>query len=74
MPILTFKVNGLTKFEIDIFDVLIAQRALFHLLSPRFPFRLYSARFARLICEAYTTEVKKSQEKKSKKPFFLYFR
>ena len=30
MPILTFKVNGLTKLEIDIFNVLIAQRALFH--------------------------------------------
>ena len=30
MPILTFKVYGLTKFEIDIFNVLIAQCALFH--------------------------------------------
>ena len=30
MPIFTFKVNGLTKLEIDIFNVLIAQRALFH--------------------------------------------
>ena len=29
MPILTFKVYGLTKFEIDIFNVLIAQCALF---------------------------------------------
>ena len=30
MPILTFKVYGLTKFEIDIFNVLIAQCALLH--------------------------------------------
>ena len=30
MPILTLKVHGFTKLEIDVLNVLIAQRALFH--------------------------------------------
>lgn len=64
MPILTFKVYGLTKFEIDIFNVLIAQRALFHgCIHLLYKWGLKYA-LCTHTCEAYTTDCFVSQEKK----------
>lgn len=72
MPILTLKVYGFTKFEIDIFNVLIAQRALFHSYIHLHFIKIVSTLCARILARLLPRLVVFVKKKNQKSDFFLY--